>query len=389
DSSEEVAVLRHEGDVYAVALSPDGTRLATGSADGTARLWDAGSGEDLDVLRHEDVVRSVVFSPDGTRLATGSEDYTARLWDASSGEELAVLRHEDWVYQVVFSPDGTRLATGSYDGTARLWDPDSGGELAVLRHEAEVRSVAFSPDGTQLATGSADGTARLWDPDSGGELAVLRHGDEVYQVFFSPDGTRLVTGSEDGTARLWRVHPEDLATSACDIVNRNLTKDEWRQYLGDRPYRPTCPSLPVHPSVTRSLLDEGIGLAQKGEVEGAIAQFEEALELDPSLEIDAQTWKDLCWFGSLWGHSAVVLSACEQAVTLAPHDGDIHDCRGLARALTGDSKGAREDFEFYVDWLKQGGQHKPGGNGREAWIAELDAGENPFDEATLEDLRGQ
>ncbi|MFM7249230.1 MAG: WD40 repeat domain-containing protein, partial [Planctomycetaceae bacterium] len=70
---------------------------------------------------HDRAVQSVAFSPDGTRLATGSWDRTARLWDVATGKELAVLKgHEDWVWSVAFSPDGTRLATASDDGTARL-----------------------------------------------------------------------------------------------------------------------------------------------------------------------------------------------------------------------------------------------------------------------------
>jgi tetratricopeptide (TPR) repeat protein len=287
----------------------------------------------------------------------------------------------------VFSPDGTRLATGSADGTARLWDVDSGKELAVLRHGEQVWTVAFSPYGRRLATGGYDGTARLWDADSGRELAVLRHGGPVYAVVFGPYGMRLATGSEDGTARLWRVRIEDLEALACDFVSRNLTKDEWQQYLGDRPYRPTCPDLPLYSSVTRSLLVEGIGLASEGDVEGALARFDQALELDPSLEIDAQTWVSFCWFGSLWGRAADVLPACQQAVALAPDHGGIRDSRGLARALTGDFEGAIGDFEFYVDWLKRMDSYEAGGNGREAWIAELEAGRNPFDEATLKALR--
>ena len=87
-------------------------------------MWDASSGRELLTLTgHTDEVFGVAFSPDGTRLATASNDQTAKVWDASSGRELLTLAgHTAVVVGVAFSPDGTRLATASYDGTARVWD---------------------------------------------------------------------------------------------------------------------------------------------------------------------------------------------------------------------------------------------------------------------------
>ena len=197
----------HEGSVISVAFSPDGTRLATGSWDDTARIWDVATGKSLAALQgHENFVTSVAFSPDGTHLATGSYDDTARIWDIATGESIAVLQgHERLVTSVAFSPDGTRLATGSDDGTARIWDVETGEPFVVLQgHEGFVNDVAFSPDGTRLATGSGDGTARIWDLETGEGLAVLQgHESIVWSVAFSPDGTRLATGSVDRTARIW------------------------------------------------------------------------------------------------------------------------------------------------------------------------------------------
>src|SRR6266568_2782760 len=207
-ASQVRIVLRgHDDDVQGVAWSPDGGRLATASADRTARIWDAGNGNELTALRgHHDYVTGLAWSPDGGRLATASADRTARIWDAEGGSELMVLQgHDGGVRSVAWSPDGGRLATASADGTARIWDAEGGCELVVLRgHAAEVRSVAWSPDGKRLAAASSDGIVRICEGGSGKELLVLRgHGAEVRSVAWSPDGKRLATGSGDHSARIW------------------------------------------------------------------------------------------------------------------------------------------------------------------------------------------
>jgi WD40 repeat protein len=197
----------HRGLVYCVSWSPDGMRLATGSQDNTAKVWDAADGQVLHTLeRHTNSVTSVYWSPDGTRLATGSGDNTAKIWDASGRRMLHNLEgHASAVRSLSWSPDGARLATGSYDGTVKVWDAAGGRELFPLRgHAGLVYSVTWSPDGTRLATGGEDGTAKVWDAAGGRELFPLRgHAGLVYEVSWSPEGTRLATGSSDGLAKMW------------------------------------------------------------------------------------------------------------------------------------------------------------------------------------------
>jgi hypothetical protein len=169
----------------------------------------------LELKGHTNYVKSVSFSPDGARLATGSADKTAQLWHARTGAPVLELKgHTLDVTSVSFSPDGTRLATGSWDDTARLWDARTGAPLLELKgHTNSVTSVSFSPDGTRLATGSLDKTARLWDARTGAPLLELKgHTIWVASVSFSPDGTRLASRMFDNKNTFWKTIVWDLKT---------------------------------------------------------------------------------------------------------------------------------------------------------------------------------
>jgi WD40 repeat protein len=206
-TGREIGRLRHGRNILAVAFSPDSTRLVSFDAGKTTRLWitatgreqpwgartrlwDAASGREqpwTELMTQW----TAAFSPDGTRLATGSADQMVRLWEPASGEEMARLQHDNTITLVTFSPDGTRLATRT-DRMLRLWDPAGGQETARLEHDNTITLVTFSPDGTRLATCTAGHTIRLWDTASGREVNRRTSDDAVTRVGFSPDGARLL-----------------------------------------------------------------------------------------------------------------------------------------------------------------------------------------------------
>jgi WD40 repeat protein len=241
--------LSHKDTVNAVAYSPDGRYLATASNDTNASLWEMATGRHIAHLPHRLVVNKVVFSPDGHSLATASWDHTAKIWETSSGRELFRLPHRSKVWSVAFSPAGislkdTLVATASKDHTARVWETSSGRQIARFTHDDSVSAIAFSPDGKYLATASDDHTTGVWEIASGLQCAYLPQRDSVNGVVFSPDGKYLATASMDGFARLWLWRSEDLIIEAQARLARNLTQAEWQQYLGEEPYRKTCPNLP-------------------------------------------------------------------------------------------------------------------------------------------------
>lgn len=217
-SSVELTLRGHTGVVRRATFSPDGMRIATASADGTAKIWDAANGKELLTLQasSEGWVDSVAFSPDGKLLATAGDDKTVRIWDSVTGKELLILKgHLDWVSEVAFSPDGSMLASSSADGTIKVWDVLTGKELLTLREEggSQINSLAFSPDGSQIATavatnsGSFEGWASIWNASTGDKLFTLRgHTTGVESVAFSPDGAHVVTTGDDSTAKIWDDH---------------------------------------------------------------------------------------------------------------------------------------------------------------------------------------
>jgi WD40 repeat protein len=242
----------HTDSVLSVAFSPDGKTLASGSEDNTIILWDVATRQPLGqpLKGHTADVESVAFSPDGKSLASGSYDTTIILWNVATRQPLGqpLKGHTHAVWSVTFSPDGKLLASGSWDKTIILWNVATGQPLGLplKGHTDWVLSVDFAPDGKTLASGSRDNTIILWDVATRQSVGqpLQGHTDDVLSVAFSPDGKTLASGYADTTIILWDVSVESWEARACRMVNRNLTPEEWAQYLPGQPYHKTCPNLP-------------------------------------------------------------------------------------------------------------------------------------------------
>lgn len=225
------------GWVRSVTYTPHGRLVAVAAGD-MVRLWNVIDGSLQLTIQGMEGVRALAISPDGVTLAVGLQNNSIQLRALSDGSLLkTLLGHEGWIRCLAFSPDGTQLASGAFDATARLWDVQSG-ELkhTLTDHQSSVLGIAFSPDGTTLATGSVDQTVRLWNSSDGALLRTfVGHTGFVYTVAFSPDGLTLASGANDNTVRLW-----DLAADVDTSVVPPSTPSDCRIC-----HHPTSNSSPV------------------------------------------------------------------------------------------------------------------------------------------------
>lgn len=232
-----------------VAFSPDGHQMAWANKEQTITLWDMKSFKPIATLSgHKKDISMIRFSPDGRRLVSADEDFALTLWDLNTLKEIAQLEgHQGTVFNATFSSDGKLLASVGADSVVMLWDVYSQKQLAKLEgHKGMVFDAAFSPDGKWLASTGFDQSIILWNVSSHEQLVTLKEPPGfIPDVEFSPDGKRLAAGGDDGTVTLWDLDLDHLKAEACQTANRNLTCEEWRNYIGeDTPYHKTCDALP-------------------------------------------------------------------------------------------------------------------------------------------------
>src|SRR5437773_5440109 len=205
---------RQASTILCVAFASDGGLLASGGLDATVRLWDPKLGTLLQDVPHPGPVSALAWSRDGHLLATGDFAGTIRLWEIGPSRPAtcveSLVGHSSWVWGLAFAPDESLLASASWDGSVKLWELGEAGSFRLCQtlvgHTQQVQPVAWSPDGGTLASGSWDHTIRLWDAQQGSARVVLQgHRAAVHGLAFTPDSRSLLSGSPDGTLRLWEV----------------------------------------------------------------------------------------------------------------------------------------------------------------------------------------
>jgi WD40 repeat protein len=300
-NGQEIARLEHADRVNTLAFSPDGRWLATASDDQTVRVFKVNDWTPVEIpklaMKHPTPIAAIAYSPNGRWLVTVS-DNIVRLFDQETLRNIAILEHKNVVDEIGFSADGnfimTRTIRTASDravslraGSIRVWSAQNFQELAsrvdakvnTTEDPAETSSV-LSADQTAMLSNStswpkfsvADSRMRQYSPKlrspdgrwivsltqfESPELSLaefanpdreankFRHDAKVTDVAFSVDSRWLASASEDHTVRIWPLKAEDLIEQACARLSRNLSREEWKDYMSDEPYSPTCPKLPV------------------------------------------------------------------------------------------------------------------------------------------------
>eukprot|EP00117_Sycon_ciliatum_P012200 scpid11480/ scgid5446/ Uncharacterized WD repeat-containing protein alr2800 len=211
---EKARLTGHRWQLSDLEFNVDGTMLASASWDKEVRVWDLFTLDTVCTLKDQHAVPITTlswFPPDGSLIATGSADCTACLWSVESAEMLVCLKeHFGWVMDSSFSANGSALATASWDKTIRVWDPATGSLLTTLNgHTKGVYSCHFHPAATSnvVCSASEDETVRIWDTRMQGNKPMRTliggHDDAVCCCRWSPDGKTIASGGADHRVTVW------------------------------------------------------------------------------------------------------------------------------------------------------------------------------------------
>lgn len=270
ENRTEIARLKHAAIVNSIAFSSDGKQILSASKDGVARLWDIETKSIISKVEFNDFVSIVALSSDGqfaagvkscspTGMGTGSCTPKLRVWNPLTGELLwGTSLDGRWISNLAFSPNSKLLVIeNNYlksctqkdcKNRVVVWNALNGVMLSEKEYEYEfgLMVLAFNKDGTLIATGggpSHNGWVDIWNPESGTEVSRIFYQQALSAVFSPTENEIVIAGNQDGVAyaQIFSLNTSELVDVACSRIKRNLTEQEWKDYLGNIPYEDVCP----------------------------------------------------------------------------------------------------------------------------------------------------
>lgn len=236
---------QHEVLAQTVEFTPDSTRLISGDEVGVILIWDLASGESIEtnIYGMPGGVTAMALSPDEQYLAIGGRD-VIYLWDFANESLISdnMDGHSNAIDTMIFAHNSQFLISGGRDRNIVLWSLEGEEIQRFEGHDDWVLSLAINPADDLLASGDRTGTTYLWDLNTGFQIGNPLVGPEGWLtgLYFADDTTILASNRDNGVTMRWTVDTDDWLALACDISNRQLTENEWVQFLPDTPYNPGC-----------------------------------------------------------------------------------------------------------------------------------------------------
>ncbi|EGJ33197.1 MULTISPECIES: WD40 repeat domain-containing protein [Moorena] len=300
----------HGDSVNAVAVTPDGTRVISGSSDHTVKVWDLNTGaEVLTLTGHTSPVNAVAVTPDGTRVISGASDNTIRVWNLATGKEILRFNgHSAPVNAVAVTPDGTRVISGASDNTVKVWNSATGQEILTFNgHSTPIVALVITPDGNKAVSASIVEVYHhiiVWNLETGKEELTREYNGNLVKTVAITSDNHLIYGSDNGAITIWSLESPEMFYLLAPSHN---TETREKLHPISRVLSELDPLDPSHNTETREKL-YSITLAPDGKSMIAVYSdnFSMVWDLETNQESD-QVKFHYQFKGHLEGHTAPIV----------------------------------------------------------------------------------
>jgi hypothetical protein len=240
NSVEQDQVLSgHTSFVTGLAVASDNSFFISSSNDKTIRKWNLATLESEVILTSESRINAIELSPDAGQMVVGTQDGKISLYDFKDLSKPVLIGEEskNGISSLAYNNKGSWLAVGDSKGKVQVFDTDNYNEIKNLEgHKARIYDIDFNPSDSLFATSSLDGTVRVWDCTNlnNQPIELKDHESWVLSILFTPDGKKLVTSSnKKDRILIWDTKPESIASEIAEGINRNMTQEEWNNYVAE------------------------------------------------------------------------------------------------------------------------------------------------------------